>query len=189
MEPVLTIRNLSKRFGKQAALENVSLQVEAGEVIVLVGSSGSGKSTLLRCVAGLETPDSGTVVVEPQHLETKTAAPAQANARRNGFPELQPLSAHERRAQRDDGAQTRPAIARPRRLDRIAMEALESVGMAGFAHRYPGELSGGQQQRVAIARALALAPELMLFDEPTSALDPETVAMCFRLSRTLPNAA
>ena len=174
MDPVLTIRNLSKRFAKQAALDDVSLQVEKGEVIVLIGSSGSGKSTLLRCVAGLETPDSGTVVIEPLRQTHETQGRRKPmpvgmvfqsfnlyphmNAERNVTTAL-------RHVQRVPAPQAR----------RIAMAALESVGMTAFAHRYPGELSGGQQQRVAIARALALSPELMLFDEPTSALDPETV--------------
>ncbi|MGH7101864.1 MAG: amino acid ABC transporter ATP-binding protein [Acetobacteraceae bacterium] len=174
MEAVLSIRGLGKRFGAHVALNDVSLEVSKGEVIVLIGSSGSGKSTLLRCIAGLEAPDSGTIGIDAR--ERDRSLPRQKrpmpvgmvvqsfnlyphiNAERNGATAL-------RHVQKLPASEAR----------RIAMAALESVGMGGFAHRYPGELSGGQQQRVAIARALALAPELMLFDEPTSALDPETV--------------
>lgn len=174
MEPVLTIRNLSKRFGKHAALDDVSLQVEAGEVIVLIGASGSGKSTLLRCVAGLETPDSGTVVIEPLRQENET------QGRRKPMPVGMVFQSFNLYPHMNAERNVTTALRHVQKLAapearRIAIAALESVGMAAFAHRYPGELSGGQQQRVAMARALALAPELMLFDEPTSALDPETV--------------
>ena len=172
MEPVLTVRNLCKRFDDHIALDDVFLQVAGGEVIVLIGSSGSGKSTLLRCVAGLETPDSGTVQIRTRRHEDETFRQRKATPvgmvfqSFNLYPHINALRnvaialRHVQRLPAPDAA-------------RIATEALESVGMGKFAHRYPGELSGGQQQRVAIARALA--PVLMLFDEPTSALDPETV--------------
>ena len=171
---MLAVRNLCKRFGDHVALDDVSLRVERGEVIVLIGSSGSGKSTLLRCVAGLETPDSGTIEIETHDHRPGTTRP------RNRMPigmvfqsfNLYPhINAVRNVATALRHVQRRPAP----EATRIAMQALDSVGMSQFAHRYPGELSGGQQQRVAIARAQALAPELMLFDEPTSALDPETV--------------
>lgn len=174
MEPVLTVRNLCKRFDDHIALDDVTVQVGGGEVIVLIGSSGSGKSTLLRCIAGLETPDSGTVQIRTRRHEGETFRQRKAMPigmvfqSFNLFPHINALR------------NVATALKHVQRLPapeaaRIATEALESVGMGKFAHRYPGELSGGQQQRVAIARALALAPELMLFDEPTSALDPETV--------------
>ena len=174
MEPVLVVRNLCKRFGGHVALDDVSLQVGGGEVIVLIGSSGSGKSTLLRCVAGLEAPDSGTVEIRtgPHRLDAprrrKLVPVGMVFQSFNLYPHINAVrnvATALRHAQRLPMPEAR----------RIAMQALDSVGMSAFAHRYPGELSGGQQQRVAIARALALAPELMLFDEPTSALDPETV--------------
>ena len=174
MEAVLAVRNLCKRFGDHVALDDVSLRVERGEVIVLVGSSGSGKSTLLRCVAGLETPDSGTIEIETHDHRPGSTSPryrmpiGMVFQSFNLYPHINAL--------RNVATALRHVQRRPApEATCIAMQALDSVGMSHFAHRYPGELSGGQQQRVAIARALALAPELMLFDEPTSALDPETV--------------
>lgn len=178
MEPVLSVRNLSKRFAGQIALNSVSLEVNRGDVIVLIGSSGSGKSTLLRCIAGLEAHDSGAIEINThrqdhrqdrgRRRQHKTLPVGMVFQSFNLYPHINAernVTTALRHVQRLPAPEAR----------RIAMAALESVGMHTFAHRYPGELSGGQQQRVAIARALALAPELMLFDEPTSALDPETV--------------
>jgi polar amino acid transport system ATP-binding protein len=174
MEPVLTVRNLCRRFGNNVALNDVSLEVGRGEVIVLIGSSGSGKSTLLRCVAGLEAPDSGTVQIRTQQHHGATPRqrkPMPVGMVFQSFNLYPHINAVRNVATALRHVQRLPAA----EATRIAVQALDSVGMGKFAHRYPGELSGGQQQRVAIARALALAPELMLFDEPTSALDPETV--------------
>jgi len=174
MESVLTVQNLCKRFGEHVALGDVSLEVGRGEVIVLIGSSGSGKSTLLRCVAGLEAPDSGTVQIRTQQHHGGTPRqrkPMPVGMVFQGFNLYPHINAVRNVATALRHVQRLPAA----EATRIAVQALDSVGMGQFAHRYPGELSGGQQQRVAIARALALAPELMLFDEPTSALDPETV--------------
>jgi ABC-type polar amino acid transport system ATPase subunit len=175
-EPIIRVRDLHKRFpGGVHALNGVSLEVDRGKVVVIIGPSGSGKSTLLRCVNHLETPTSGEVWIEGQHL---TASQSQLNRARaeigmvfqlfNLFPHLTALE-NVCLAQRVVRGRTREEA------DRVAREQLARVGIPEKADSYPAQLSGGQQQRVAIARALAMNPKIMLFDEPTSALDPEMI--------------
>jgi len=180
---VIEFRRVSKHFGDVVALDEVDLEVEQGEVVVVIGPSGSGKSTLLRCVNALETPTAGTVVFDGQEVgagggsSRRSSAGAKADdicdlRARVGmvfqhfhlFPHLTALA---------------NVMLAPRLLrepdDKHARELLERVGVADKADVYPAMLSGGQKQRVAIARALAMRPKAMLFDEPTSALDPEMV--------------
>jgi ABC-type polar amino acid transport system ATPase subunit len=160
----------------------VSLSVAAGEVVGVIGPSGSGKSTLLRCLNHLETPDSGTVVIDGQNAYVDGRGKALSSARvattRSGvgmvfqhfnlFPHmtvLQNVASGPRFVQRKGRSESE---------DR-ARSLLGQVGLSDKADQHPEQLSGGQQQRVAIARALAMQPKVMLFDEPTSALDPELV--------------
>jgi ABC-type polar amino acid transport system ATPase subunit len=155
--------------------DDVSLDVQTGEVLVIIGPSGSGKSTLLRTINHLETVNSGDIIVDGIHLTHKST---DINAVRaevgmvfqqfNLFPHLtarQNITLAQRivRKRKEDEA------------DRVAAQLLERVGIPEKTDSYPGQLSGGQQQRVAIARALAMDPKIMLFDEPTSALDPEMI--------------
>jgi polar amino acid transport system ATP-binding protein len=173
--PVIVVKELHKRFGDIHAVQGVSLEVERGKVIVVIGPSGSGKSTLLRCVNHLESPTSGEIWIEGDLLTTNQR---QINAVRaeigmvfqlfNLFPHLSVLE-NVCLAQRVVRKRSRNEAAR------IGMAQLERVGIPEKAAVYPGQLSGGQQQRVAIARALAMDPKIMLFDEPTSALDPEMI--------------
>lgn len=185
MDTVLAVRHLTKRFSDSAvALDDVSVEVRRGEVVVLIGPSGSGKSTLLRCVAGLEKPSEGDIT-----LAAAQPVPADRRAKRrpsvgmvfqnfNLYPHLSALE--------NVCTALVHVLGLPRPVARQrGEEVLALVGMATFAHRHPGELSGGQQQRVAIARALALRPSLMLFDEPTSALDPETVGEVLAVIREI----
>jgi polar amino acid transport system ATP-binding protein len=173
-EPIIRIENIHKNFGRVHALRGVSLNVEKGEVIVILGPSGSGKSTLLRCINHLEVYDSGKITVDGILL--KSAQNINAVRREVGmvfqsfnlFPHLTVL---------DNLVLAQKVV---RRRDRTqasetASSLLIKVGIADKANYYPGQLSGGQQQRVAIARALAMNPRIMLFDEPTSALDPEMI--------------
>lgn len=174
-EPIIVAEHLSKHFGKLTALNDVSLEVRKGEVLMIIGPSGSGKSTLLRCLNLLERPDSGRVVVDNLEL---TSGKVNINKVREEigmvfqrfelFPHLTVLEniTLAQRVVRKRGAQE---------AERIAMDLLEKVGIPEKAPQYPAQLSGGQQQRVAIARALAMQPKIMLFDEPTSALDPEMI--------------
>jgi len=173
--PIIQIENVHKRFGKVHALRGVSLAVQRGEVLVLIGPSGSGKSTLLRCINGLEYVDAGSVMVDNIPV---THAAKNINAVRaevgivfqqfNLFPHLSVLE-NLTLAQRVIRKRT------PEESARVARELLSKVGIPEKADAYPAQLSGGQQQRVAIARALAMNPKIMLFDEPTSALDPEMI--------------
>ena len=173
-EAIITIKNIRKTFGKVEALKGVSLNVNKGEVVVIIGPSGSGKSTLLRCINRLEEFDSGEIVVDGIPLDSAE----NINAIRtevgmvfqqfNLFPHLTVLR----------NVTLAQEVIRKRNKaesEAIAMQLLAKVGIPDKANAFPHQLSGGQQQRVAIARALAMNPKIMLFDEPTSALDPEMI--------------
>jgi polar amino acid transport system ATP-binding protein len=173
-DAIIKIENVHKHFGRVHALRGVSLEVQKGEVVVILGPSGSGKSTMLRCINRLEEYNSGKIVVDGILL--KSAQNINAVRREVGmvfqsfnlFPHLTVLN-NITLAQR---------VVRKRSAEeahRVAMNLLKKVGIEDKAGYYPAQLSGGQQQRVAIARALAMNPKIMLFDEPTSALDPEMI--------------
>jgi polar amino acid transport system ATP-binding protein len=175
MPPIIEIKNLVKEFGPLRAVDGVSLNVDVGQVVVIIGPSGSGKSTVLRCINHLETPTSGEIWVDGIHL---THRGKDINAIRaevgmvfqqfNLFPHLTAI----------ENVMLAQKIVRKRKPEearRVGLEQLERVGIPEKANAYPGQLSGGQQQRVAIARSLAMNPKIMLFDEPTSALDPEMI--------------
>jgi len=174
MAPIIEIKDVYKSFGHVEALKGVSLAVDKGEVIVIIGPSGSGKSTLLRCINRLEEFEKGSIIVDGIPLDTAE----NINAVRtevgmvfqqfNLFPHLTVLN----------NIKLAQTVVRKRSQDdatKVAMELLGKVGIPEKAANFPGQLSGGQQQRVAIARALAMNPKIMLFDEPTSALDPEMI--------------
>ena len=174
-KPVIRIEDLRKSFGDNEVLRGIDLQVQRGEVVVILGPSGSGKSTLLRCVNLLETPTSGHIFFEDTEI---TAKKTDINAVRakvgmvfqnfNLFPHLT--------AKGNVMLAQRKVLKRSKEeAERIAIDQLTKVGLADRIDFKPSELSGGQQQRVAIARALAMDPHVMLFDEATSALDPELV--------------
>ncbi|MCB0003843.1 MAG: amino acid ABC transporter ATP-binding protein [Anaerolineae bacterium] len=172
---MIRITDLYKYFGEVQALRGISLEVESGQVVVVIGPSGSGKSTLLRCINHLEKPTGGHVYVEGVDLEAKETNINKMRAeigmvfqQFNLFPHLTALE-NITLAQRV--VRKRPKEER----EQVARQLLERVGIPEKADAYPGQLSGGQQQRVAIARALAMNPKIMLFDEPTSALDPEMI--------------
>ena len=182
---MISIRNLCKSFGDLKVLNNVSLEIEKGEKVVIVGPSGSGKSTLLRCMNLLETPTSGSVLVDGIDI-TDRKCDINAIRRRMGmvfqnfnlFPNMSVLK-NITLAPVVTGLMTaKDAEARARSL-------LERVNLSDKADCYPSQLSGGQKQRIAIVRALAMDPEVMLFDEPTSALDPEMVGEVLEVMREL----
>nr|WP_250649035.1 MULTISPECIES: amino acid ABC transporter ATP-binding protein [unclassified Actinomyces] len=169
------MRHVTKRFGGFTALDDVSLDVNAGEVVVVIGASGSGKSTLCRTINRLETIESGTIEIDGERLPEEGRDLARLRAEVGMV--FQSFNLFPHRTVLDN---ITLAPVRVRRVPRAQAEArarelLERVGLSDQASKRPTQLSGGQQQRVAIARALAMDPKVMLFDEPTSALDPEMI--------------
>ena len=184
-QPVVRICDLHKYFGDNEVLRGVNIEVQRGEVVVVLGPSGSGKSTMLRCINLLEKPTSGQIFFEDTEI---TAKGTDINKVRehvgmvfqsfNLFPHLT--------AKRNVMLAQEKVLKRKRdEAERIAEQQLTRVGLAERMDFYPSELSGGQQQRVAIARALAMDPHVMLFDEATSALDPELVRGVLDVMREL----
>ncbi|WP_308640172.1 amino acid ABC transporter ATP-binding protein [Paenibacillus silvisoli] len=188
---MLEVHNLTKSFGDAAVLKGIDVQLEQGQVLVVIGPSGSGKSTLLRCLNVLETPTSGTIAIGKERLRFEPGSkPKQADVlslrRQTGmvfqayhlFPHLTALQ------NIMEGQIT--ALRRTKQEARARAEALlAKVGLPDKADAYPHQLSGGQQQRVGIARAMSIDPKLLLFDEPTSALDPELVREVLKVIREL----
>jgi polar amino acid transport system ATP-binding protein len=180
----VSLSGVHKRFGDLEVLKGVDIDVEPGEVVVLIGASGSGKSTLLRIMCDLERADSGEVWVKDVPLHDRKRAPeifghvGMVFQQFNLFPHKTALG------------NVTLALSKVRKLGKAQAEergraALARVGLADKANSYPAQLSGGQQQRVAIARALAMDPAIMFFDEPTSALDPELVGEVTGVMRSL----
>ncbi len=173
--PIIRIENVSKFFGSLKALDDVSLTVNAGEKVVIIGPSGSGKSTLLRSINRLESIDQGTIIVDGKDV----------NSRKNDINAIRQelgmvfqsfnLFPHKTVLQNLTMAPMRLKKIPEETARKTGMTLLDKVGIPDKADVYPAMLSGGQQQRVAIARALAMNPKIMLFDEPTSALDPEMI--------------
>lgn len=193
--PMVLAEKVSKSFGSNLILNNISLVVQPGEVMCMVGPSGSGKSTFLRCINHLEKVSSGRLLVDGQlvgyretedklfELRPKESAKQRRQIgmvfqRFNLFPHLTALENVMEAPVQVNGISKINAQAK-------ALDLLSRVGLAERADYYPANLSGGQQQRVAIARALAMAPKLMLFDEPTSALDPELVGEVLEVMKGL----
>ena len=191
----IEMNQIEKEFNGQVVLKDVSLKMDKGEVVAIIGPSGSGKSTFLRCLGQLETINRGTIIVDGDIL-AKTEGGGQAvyadkaTAQKillrmgmvfqsfNLFPHMTVL----------DNIMVAPKMVKGMKETEIlpiAEELLNKVGLWDKKDMYPGRLSGGQQQRVAIARALAMNPEVMLFDEPTSALDPELTGEVLRTIRQL----
>jgi general L-amino acid transport system ATP-binding protein len=174
MAALIQIRGLRKSYGAFEALKGIDLDIDLGEVVVVIGPSGSGKSTLIRCLNLLEDYQHGDVTVDGEKVvRGKGLAKVRAEVGMvfqsfNLFPHLTALANVALGPLRVRGLMKKDAEERARTL-------LAKVGLAEHAHKFPGQLSGGQQQRVAIARALAMEPKVLLFDEPTSALDPEMV--------------
>ena len=182
---LLQMERVNKRFGELHVLQDVDLQVDAGEVVVVLGPSGSGKSTLCRTINRLEPIDSGTILLDGKPLPSEGRALARLRSdvgmvfqQFNLFAHLSVL----------DNVTLGPVKVRGlsrAEAERRARELLRRVGVEDQAGKLPAQLSGGQQQRVAIARALAMDPKLILFDEPTSALDPEMITEVLDVMRDL----
>jgi L-cystine transport system ATP-binding protein len=186
---VISIKGLHKYFGKLEVLKGIDLEVETGNVVVVIGPSGSGKTTMLRCLNILETPTKGAITIDNQSLDFSRTVPKKkvASFRRltgmvfqsyNLFPHKTAL----------ENVMEGPIIVKKEDKETVRKKAhalLEKVGLGDKIDFYPAQLSGGQQQRVGIARALAMEPSVMLFDEPTSALDPELVGDVLNVMKDL----
>ena len=169
---ILTIRSLEKSFGSLSVLKDISLSVERGNVISIIGPSGSGKSTLLRCATFLERADGGDIMYDGQYAvhNGEYASKQELNRFKTRFGLV---------------FQNFNLFPHYSVLRNISVMLLKKMGLEGKENSYPCQLSGGQQQRVAIARALAMNPEILFFDEPTSALDPELTGEVLKVIRQL----
>ena len=182
---IIRVRGLKKSFGDLSVLKGITVDINKGDVVCVIGPSGSGKSTFLRCLNMLEIPTGGSIIFDGEDLMDKNT---KLNLHRqkmgmvfqqfNLFPHMTIL----------DNITCAPIMLKKtpkEEAEKKAMELLARVGLTDKAASYPAQLSGGQKQRVAIARALAMNPEVMLFDEPTSALDPEMVGEVLDLMKEL----
>ncbi|WP_209684109.1 amino acid ABC transporter ATP-binding protein [Arthrobacter stackebrandtii] len=194
-QPLLVVDGVSKSFGSNHVLKDISLTIRRGDVTCIIGASGSGKSTLLRCLNRLETPDSGVVYLDgcpvgmkweknklyemhPKELAAQRQAMGMVFQGFHLFPHLTAL----------ENIMQAPLTVKKEKYEdsrKAGMELLDRVGLVEKARFYPHQLSGGQQQRIAIARSLAMKPKVMLFDEPTSALDPELVGEVLWVMKSL----
>jgi ABC-type polar amino acid transport system ATPase subunit len=183
--PVIETKELTKSFGDNKVLKGISMKVMPKEVIAIIGASGSGKSTFLRCMNRLNEPDSGDILFEGHSIMGKDIDIDMVRSQMTMVFQSFNLFMH---------LTARKNISLPLRqvkkmskdeADRLAMEALDKVGLVDKADAYPGEMSGGQQQRVAIARAFAMHPKVLLFDEPTSALDPQLIGEVLEVMKKL----
>jgi polar amino acid transport system ATP-binding protein len=170
---LVEIRNITKRFGDVTVLNDVSLDIEAGEIIAIIGRSGSGKSTLLRCINGLEPVQAGTIDVDGVRVNDPATDLRKLRQQVGIVFQSYNLFPHLSVARNITLAPTVVKKMPEEAARELARSALRRVGLEEKLDVYPHQLSGGQQQRVAIARSLAMQPKLMLFDEITSALDPE----------------
>ena len=184
-DPIIRLDTINKSFGAFRALTNVSLEIAAGEKVVILGPSGSGKSTLLRTINRLETIDSGTIVVDGHNLYAPGEDINRIRMEVGMVFQSFNLFRHKTVLENLTLAPIKLKHLDRARAEEIALALLDKVGMRDRASHYPIQLSGGQQQRVAIARALAMEPKIMLFDEPTSALDPEMINEVLEVMVTL----
>ena len=184
-QPIIQVRDLCKAFGDHEVLKNISVDINEGDVVCVIGPSGSGKSTFLRCLNRLEEPTGGHIffdgvdICDPKtDIDMHRQRMGMVFQQFNLFPHMNimrnlTLAPVKLQGKSEEEAQ------------KLAMDLLGKVGLADRAESYPSQLSGGQQQRIAIARALCMQPEVMLFDEPTSALDPEMVGEVLNVMRSL----
>ncbi len=182
---MIKLENIKKNYGNLQVLKDVSLEVEIGDIMCIIGPSGSGKSTLLRCIKGLEEKDAGKIFYGGEEISQERLISDEFGHKMgfvfqsfNLFPHMSimenlTLGPIQVLGQSEEEAQ------------KTALEYLEKVGLSGKEHAFPRQLSGGQQQRVAIARSLCMHPEFILFDEPTSALDPEVIKEVLEVIRSL----
>ena len=187
---MISIKNLKKSFGEHLVLNNISFEVNKGDVVAILGPSGSGKTTLLRCMNFLEKADNGTLSFDGEDFDLKNIDSKKIHEIRNKTAFV--FQNFNLFANKTALENVTIGLTVARKIDknesiRIGKEMLDKVGLANKYDSYPDQLSGGQQQRVAIARALATNPEIIYFDEPTSALDPELIGEVLTVMKNLAN--
>lgn len=183
---MISVKNVVKKFGDKTVLKDVDLEVQDGEVVVLIGRSGSGKTTLLRMMNALELPTSGTVTVDGLTYDNNNRK-SQIEVRKKSGMVFQNFQLFPHMTALENVMEGLVQVKKMKQIEarEIALNLLEKVDLTHVKDQYPISLSGGQQQRVGIARALAMNPKVMLFDEPTSALDPELVQDVLRVIKDL----
>lgn len=187
-ETLLEVKNLVKSFGKLQVLKGVSLNVQKGDIIAIIGSSGCGKSTFIRHLNLLEKPDQGEILFKGKSILGKDVESSRIREQIGMVFQQFNLFKNLNAIENIMLAPVTLGKLSKKEAEEKAMELLERVGLSEYAKHYPSKLSGGQQQRIAIARAMAMNPEILLFDEPTSALDPEMVGEVLKIIRDLANS-
>ena len=184
-EKVIELIHLQKQFGTHQVLRDISLSVEKGEVLSIIGASGSGKSTMLRCINLLEAPTAGQILYHGKDITSRDLDLAKYRTKVGMV--FQSFNLFNNMTALNNCVTGQMSVLKRsrREAEEVAMKYLTKVGMAPYIHAKPAQLSGGQKQRVAIARALAMEPEVLLFDEPTSALDPQMVGEVLNVRREL----
>lgn len=184
---MITIQNLSKKFGNLEVLKNINAEIKKGEVVSIIGPSGTGKSTFLRCLNLLDKPTTGSIIIDGVDIMDSKTDIAKVRQKMNMVFQSFNLFSHLSVMENLTLASMKLLHKTQQEAEEKAMELLRLVGLAEKAESYPDELSGGQKQRVAIARCLAMDPEIILFDEPTSALDPTMIREVLSVIRRLAN--
>lgn len=184
---IIQIKDLHKYFGDLEVLKGINLDIEMGEVVVIIGASGSGKSTLLRCINKLEEITSGQIIVDGEDINGKNVNINEIRAETGMVFQQFNLFPHKTVLENVTLGPLKVRQVSKAEAKEKGLALLDKVGLSDKADAYPAQLSGGQMQRVAIARSLALNPKVMLFDEPTSALDPELVGEVLEVMKQLAN--
>lgn len=178
MKEMLSIHKLNKSFGDNHVLKDISLTVDQGEIVVIIGPSGSGKSTLVRCINFLEIGNSGSIEIDQIEVDCASSSNKErASIRKQTSMVFQHYNLFNNKTILENVklSLTHVQKIQNQEAEAIAKEIIDKVGLIDKIHQFPSQLSGGQQQRIGIARAIAVNPKVMLFDEPTSSLDPELV--------------
>lgn len=185
---MISIKNLNKRFGDLVVLKDITLDIEEGEVVALIGPSGTGKSTLLRCLNYLTEPTEGVITIDGFTIDVKTATKKDIyNLRKKTAMVFQNYNLLNNKTALQNIMEPMITVQKKSRKEseKTALDILDKVGLLDKKNAYPREMSGGQQQRIGIARAMAVSAKVILFDEPTSSLDPELVGEVLNVIKKL----